>query len=87
MTLFNIEYAPENSSETTKFGEVVLYENVQIVGKFGNWNDDRSSNVGFQIKNEHGENRRMRYEGLVSVKMAWANCGGALRAPFQPNQR
>jgi len=70
MKLFNIEYAPENSGQTTKFGEVVLYENVQIVGKFGNWNDDRSSNVGFQIKNDHGEYRRMRYEGLVSVKMA-----------------
>ena len=87
MKLFNIEYAPENSSQTTKLDEVIRYENVQIVGKFGNWNDDRSSNVGFQIKNEDGEYRRMRYDGLVSIKMAWANCGGALRAPFQPNQR
>lgn len=70
MTLFNIEYIPEKSSQTVKHGEVVRYNNVEIIGKFGNWNDDGSSNVGFQIKNEHGEHRRMRYEGLVSIKMA-----------------
>ena len=70
MKLFNIEYAPENSSQTVNRGEVVHYENVQIMGKFGNWNEDRNSNVGFQIKNEDGEYRRMRYEGLVSIKVA-----------------
>ena len=78
---------PENSSQNVNRGEVLRYENVQIVGKFGNWNEDGSSNVGFQIRNEDGQCRRMRYEGVVSIKIAWANCGGALRAPFQPNQR
>jgi hypothetical protein len=69
-TLLNIEYMPENSSQNVNRGEVLRYENVQIVGKFGNWNEDGSSNVGFQIRNEDGECRRMRYEGVVSIKIA-----------------
>jgi len=70
MTLFNIDYMPENSSQNVNRGEVVRYAKVQIVGKFGNWNEDGKSNVGFQIRNEDGEYRRMRYEGLVSIKAA-----------------
>ena len=77
---------PENSSQNINRGEVVRYAKVQIVGKFANWNEDRKSNVGFQIRNEDGEYRRMRYEGLVSIKAAWANWWGAQSAPFTPKE-
>lgn len=81
MTLFNIDYIPEKSGQTSHSGEMIRYEGVQIIGKFANWNSDNSPNVGLAIINANGEHRRMRYDGVVQIQAIWA-CGGRVCAPF-----
>ena len=46
---YRIEYAPASSTQSDwKPGMVNVYEDVELTGSFANWNEDRSSNVGFQ---------------------------------------
>jgi hypothetical protein len=66
---YRIEYAPASSTQSDwEPGMVNVYEDVELTGSFANWNEDRSSNVGFQAHCGEGW-KRFRYDSVRHISL------------------